>query len=147
MKSLSSSKILLAVFGVVLILFIAQAHAQFKEVVEVSSRIEVVKTEYKGTEPLITVVAGTDDHIYGQTGSHNLATTNPSDAIDNADSHEYFAENTPARECGTNYLYQLHVNGAIWRYTGTPCSGNSCPGWQRLDNNPKTKAIATGAKQ
>lgn len=45
------------------------------------------------------VVAGTDDHVYGQAGAHNLATTNPADAIDNADSHEYFAENTPARVC------------------------------------------------
>ena len=29
-------------------------------------------------------------------------------------------------------LYQLHNDGWIWRYTGTPCSGNSCPagsGW------------------
>jgi hypothetical protein len=31
---------------------------------------------------------------------------------------------------------------SIWRFTGTPYSGNSCPGWQRLDNNPKTEAIA-----
>jgi hypothetical protein len=29
----------------------------------------------------------------------------------------------------------------IWRYTGLPCSGASCPGWQRLDNNPKTMAV------
>ena len=29
----------------------------------------------------------------------------------------------------------------IWRYTGTPCSGASCPGWQMLDNNTKTVAI------
>jgi Domain of unknown function (DUF1929) len=29
----------------------------------------------------------------------------------------------------------------IWRYTGTPCSGESCPGWQKLDNNPKTVEI------
>ena len=38
------------------------------------------------------------------------------------------------------------VAGApIWRYTGTPCTGDNCPGWQRLDNNPKTVAIvATG---
>jgi hypothetical protein len=36
------------------------------------------------------------------------------------------------------------TTGAIWRYTGTPCSGNSCPGWQRLDNNPKTVAIVAG---
>jgi hypothetical protein len=32
-------------------------------------------------------------------------------------------------------------DGTIWRYTGTPCSGNSCPGWQALDNNPKTVNI------
>ncbi|MEO6688289.1 MAG: M35 family metallo-endopeptidase [Dokdonella sp.] len=43
------------------------------------------------------VVAGTDDWVYGQTGAHKLAGSNPAHAIDNADSHEYFAENTPAR--------------------------------------------------
>lgn len=41
------------------------------------------------------VVAGTDDFVYGQTGAMNLASTNPNDAIKNADNHEYFAENTP----------------------------------------------------
>ncbi|HJW47611.1 MAG TPA: M35 family metallo-endopeptidase [Lysobacter sp.] len=40
-------------------------------------------------------VAGTDDHVYGQAGAKNLANTNPTAALDNADSHEYFAENTP----------------------------------------------------
>ncbi len=43
------------------------------------------------------VVAGTDDFVYGQTGAMNLASTNPENAINNADNHEYFAENTPAR--------------------------------------------------
>ena len=43
-----------------------------------------------------TVVAGTNDYAYGQTAAHNLALTNVSQAIANADSHEYFAENTPA---------------------------------------------------
>jgi hypothetical protein len=38
-------------------------------------------------------------------------------------------------------LYQLHDNGAIWRSDGRPCAGDSCPGWQRLDNNPRTVAI------
>ncbi len=38
-------------------------------------------------------------------------------------------------------LYQLHNSGAIWEYTGIPCDGNSCPGWQRLDNNVRTRAI------
>ncbi len=42
-------------------------------------------------------VAGTDDHVYGQTGARNLANTNPTNALDNADNHEYFAENTPAQ--------------------------------------------------
>jgi hypothetical protein len=45
----------------------------------------------------------------------------------------------------TDPLYQLHNDGAIWRYTGVPCTGNSCPGWERLDNNPNTREIvATG---
>ncbi len=43
-----------------------------------------------------TVVAGTTDYVYGQTGAKSLAITNPSQAIMNADNHEYFAENTPA---------------------------------------------------
>jgi peptidyl-Lys metalloendopeptidase len=41
------------------------------------------------------VVVGTDDHVYGQSGAKNLALTNPTNALDNADNHEYFAENTP----------------------------------------------------
>jgi peptidyl-Lys metalloendopeptidase len=43
-----------------------------------------------------TVVAGTDDYAYGQTAAAALAINNPSQALNNADSHEYFAENTPA---------------------------------------------------
>ncbi len=41
------------------------------------------------------VVAGTDDIVYGQSGAKSLALSNPAQAIQNADSHEYFAENTP----------------------------------------------------
>lgn len=41
------------------------------------------------------VVAGTDDLAYGQNAARNLAINNPEDAVRNADSHEYFAENTP----------------------------------------------------
>ncbi len=43
------------------------------------------------------VVAGTDDWAYGQTACRSLATRSPKKAIDNADSHEYFAENTPSQ--------------------------------------------------
>jgi len=39
-----------------------------------------------------TVVAGTQDYAYGQTACKNLAISNPSQAVANADSHEYFAE-------------------------------------------------------
>jgi peptidyl-Lys metalloendopeptidase len=42
-----------------------------------------------------TAVAGTDDVVYGQSGAKSLAISNPASAIQNADSHEYFAENTP----------------------------------------------------
>jgi peptidyl-Lys metalloendopeptidase len=41
------------------------------------------------------IVASTDDHAYGQSAASQLATQNPDDAVDNADSHEYFAENQP----------------------------------------------------
>lgn len=42
-----------------------------------------------------TVVADTDDWAYGHSACKSLATSNPTNAVDNADSHEYFAENTP----------------------------------------------------
>ena len=42
-------------------------------------------------------VAGTDDVVYGQAGAKNLAITDPNGALNNADSHEYFAENTPSQ--------------------------------------------------
>lgn len=44
-----------------------------------------------------TVVAGTQDYAYGQSAAKSLALSNPLQAIMNADSHEYFAENTPAQ--------------------------------------------------
>ena len=43
-----------------------------------------------------TVVAGTSDYAYGQSAAASLAISSPAKAIKNADSHEYFAENTPA---------------------------------------------------
>jgi peptidyl-Lys metalloendopeptidase len=44
-----------------------------------------------------TVVAGTDDWAYGQNAAAALAGSDPARAVDNADSHEYFGENTPYR--------------------------------------------------
>ena len=31
--------------------------------------------------------------------------------------------------------------GAVWSHTGTACTGQSCPGWRRLDNNVRTSAL------
>jgi peptidyl-Lys metalloendopeptidase len=45
-----------------------------------------------------SIIAGTDDWVYGQAGAKNLAITDPNKAVDNADSHEYFAENTPFQQ-------------------------------------------------
>lgn len=44
-----------------------------------------------------TVNGGTSDYAYGQTAAKRLATKTPNKAIQNADNHEYFAENTPAQ--------------------------------------------------
>jgi peptidyl-Lys metalloendopeptidase len=42
-----------------------------------------------------SVVAGTDDWAYGQSAAASLARSNPTRAVDNADNHEYFSENSP----------------------------------------------------
>jgi hypothetical protein len=47
-----------------------------------------------------TVVAATRDHEYGQNACRSLAISSPQQAVMNADSHEYFAENTPPLEGG-----------------------------------------------
>ncbi|KAF8962979.1 hypothetical protein BDZ97DRAFT_1905037 [Flammula alnicola] len=38
---------------------------------------------------------GTDDNAYGQSACESLAKSDPASAVDNADTHEYFAENSP----------------------------------------------------
>lgn len=44
------------------------------------------------------VVAATDDHVYGQQGAAELARSDPARAVNNADSHEYFGENSPPQQ-------------------------------------------------
>jgi len=43
-------------------------------------------------------VARTDDHVYGQASAAELARTAPQRAINNADSYEYFGENSPPQQ-------------------------------------------------
>ncbi|KAJ7881782.1 peptidyl-Lys metalloendopeptidase [Mycena olivaceomarginata] len=41
--------------------------------------------------------ASTQDYVYGQTAAKALAKSNSAEAVENADNHEYFAENNPAQ--------------------------------------------------
>jgi peptidyl-Lys metalloendopeptidase len=43
-----------------------------------------------------TVNGGTSDYAYGHTAAKSLAKKTPNKAVQNADNHEYFSENTPA---------------------------------------------------
>lgn len=85
-----------------------------------------------------TVVAGTDDFAYGQTLAQALAINNPANAIMNADSHEYFAENNPALETvpytfgdvpdtywAWNFIERLYKAGITGGCTSSPL--NYCP--------------------
>src|SRR5688572_22336248 len=44
----------------------------------------------------------------------------------------------------TGSLFKIHYDGSIWRATGTPCTGGTCPGWQKLGNNPASSSIVAG---
>jgi hypothetical protein len=44
-------------------------------------------------------------------------------------------------------VFQLHDDRSIWRSTGIPCAGGSCPGWEMLDSSPATSAIAASGNQ
>src|SRR5262249_9717963 len=39
------------------------------------------------------------------------------------------------------------LGGVIWQATGIPCSGDSCPGWRRLDNNNFTMGITAAGNE
>ena len=45
-----------------------------------------------------TSCGGTDDYVYGQSECKDLAKDRPGEAVMNADSHEYFAENDPSED-------------------------------------------------
>ncbi|WP_245591965.1 M35 family metallo-endopeptidase [Cystobacter fuscus] len=70
-----------------------------------------------------------DDHAYGQSAAKSLARSNPTRASDNADNHEYIAENTPAQNRGRVGRAGEGRNGSgdapvffAWRRTYfTPC--------------------------
>jgi hypothetical protein len=81
---------------------------------------------YSGTS------AAPDCAIAGTTGeTNNTNLVAPCSAIGGSTPGIIFSESNPP--------------GSIWTYTGTPCSGTSCTGWQELDdNNESVRIAATG---
>ncbi len=69
-----------------------------------------------------TVVAGTIDWVYGQSGARSLATGDPAKAIDNADNYEYFAENTPLQQASG---YTLSASSVVFAAQTTGSSGSA----------------------
>jgi peptidyl-Lys metalloendopeptidase len=76
-------------------------------------------------------VAETKDHVYGQSDARSLATSDPGKAITNADSHEYFAENTPA--------FSMPA-------CTTPCPFGSYDGKNCFVGNAPTSAFVSGGQ-
>ncbi|MGC9951912.1 MAG: hypothetical protein ABSF64_36675 [Bryobacteraceae bacterium] len=46
-------------------------------------------------------------------------------------------------------IFEMHWDGSIWSYPGTPCTDNNyylnCAGWVQLDGNPNSSSLAIGA--
>lgn len=72
-------------------------------------------------------VCSTDDVVYGESNSRALATSNPNQAVTNADSYEYFNENQPT-VCST---------------TGTSTQSSST-GTQSSSTNTQSSSTGTG---
>jgi hypothetical protein len=51
----------------------------------------------------------------------------------------------PAAFAAAPVVYELHTTGSVWGYTGTPCNGQACPGWEMLNDDSKAVQIAAGA--
>jgi hypothetical protein len=74
-----------------------------------------------------TILGGTDDHVYGQRGAQALASSDPNRAVGNADSMEYFAENTPTLPI-RNDSSQSNPQLSIQLVLGSPISGEVAEG-------------------
>ncbi|MFD0362821.1 hypothetical protein ACFQZZ_15360 [Nocardia sp. GCM10030253] len=74
-------------------------------------------------------------------GSTNMLDNNPATRqIVTSGAAHWIGPKTPGHPQGTEQvhkLYQLHANGSIWEYTGTPLTG-----WKRIGNNPQTVQIS-----
>ncbi len=87
-----------------------------------------------------SVLADTDDHVYGQAGARSLAISNPARAVTNADNHGYFAENTPTLANGP----VLGLSASTYEFPSTS-AGASSPARQFTLTNTGDSSLTTGA--
>lgn len=83
-----------------------------------------------------TVVAGTADHVYGQSDAQALAISSPAQAVSNADNHEYFAEDNPVAQS-----YSTYANPAASYNLGTTPQGSSSSATQITITSAGTTAL------
>lgn len=91
------------------------------------------------------VIAGTDDHVYGQDGAFTTAQSDPVTAIDNADNYEYFAENAPYLPMEKLFELQDNFSSSIQirDYIAYSMVGNSNAG---VETGEPSHAGQTGGK-
>jgi hypothetical protein len=80
-------------------------------------------------------------------GGWQQVDNNPRTGLISAGDPPEMSGNTPVYQLHTDPVYQRHDDGWIWRYTGTECDKDFCPGWQRLDNNADTAELAAAGSQ
>jgi len=93
------------------------------------------------------VPSATSDEILAALQGTGLSITDPRNSITRTRIDIEAAVNRLAPQpfaLSAGMLFQLHSDGRIWAHTGVACTGNSCPGWVMLDNNPATRSIAAG---
>jgi len=86
-----------------------------------------------------SVVADTDDHAYGHSSAQSLADNDPDDAIANADSYEYFAENTSwlAMVAGTTGNNDANGHWGDWGVLGQCPLGEYAYGYRLRSQAPQ----------
>jgi hypothetical protein len=98
-------------------------------------------TDFTDTTTRMNVSLGTTDQTYfavqGMTNSIWEYTGNGWTALDDNPA-------STALAAAADNLYQLHVDGSIWKSTGAPCGASFCGGWVKYDDNTTTVAIAAG---
>jgi peptidyl-Lys metalloendopeptidase len=95
-----------------------------------------------------TIVAATNDWVYGQNGARNLALSEPNQAVDNADNHEYFAENNPPSVEVDAYEVDNTAGQAKWINSGSPQTHSIVPtndlDWVKFQlTNPSAVVLET----